>query len=225
MRGVVHGVVAVWASLGGLACTNSTAASSHDGGASDVSAGNPNTTAGNQDTSVGDPDTSANDEDASGADAAPTCQSGSYHVDSYAPPMMKVGSPASGNPDDAGASSHVTFVLESDQIMGAASSPAEPFTNVFTLKLMDSSGQPVKDATVTLPTGDQALGWTFPKNPWMPLHGHGSSITPTITNNGDGTYSVSTYFFMAGLWQMYLVAQTTGADAVTDSAMYSFCLQ
>jgi hypothetical protein len=52
---------------------------------------------------------------------------------------------------------------------------------------------------------------------------HGSSITPTVTNNGDGTYSLSIYFFMAGLWQIYVVAET--ADGVTDSAEYSFCLQ
>ena len=50
---------------------------------------------------------------------------------------------------------------------------------------------------------------------------HGASIDPTVTNNGDGTYSISVYFFMAGLWDVYIVAQTA---TVTDSAEYAFCL-
>jgi len=158
-------------------------------------------------------------------DGSSTCQTGGLHTDTYAPDLQKVGKPASGSPDAAAASGALTFILESDEIGDAASAPAEPFTNIFTLKLADASGQPVKNATVSLPTDDQALGWPFSKNPWMPLHGHGSSITPTVTNNGDGTYSISTYFFMPGLWQIYIVAQTTGPDAVTDSAEYSFCLQ
>jgi hypothetical protein len=212
MRGVALGIVTVWGSAGGVACVNSTGAASprDEGGV------------GNN-VSTSNPDGSPN-EDAPSADDAPQCQSGSYHVDTYAPPITKVGSPASGNQDDA-ASSHLTFILESDVVMGVASSPADPFTNLFTLKLIDSSGQPVKDATVTLPTNDTALGWPFQKNPWMPQHMHGASIVPTVTNNQDGTYGISVYFFMPGLWQVYLVAQTTGANAVTDSAMYSFCLQ
>lgn len=188
----------VWASLGAVACTASSG---------ERPAG------GNDAVTAGD----------AGADDAGTCQTGGLPTDTYAPNLQKVGKPASGNP--AGDAGSFTFILESDEIMGAASSPAEPFVNVFTLKLVDSSGQPVKDATVTLPTNNQALGWTPTKNPWMPLHGHGSSITPTVTNNGDGTYSISTYFFMAGLWQIYIVAQTAGASPVTDSAEYSFCLQ
>ncbi len=97
--------------------------------------------------------------------------------------------------------------------------------NVFTLKLTDASGQPVKDATVTLPGYDEAVGWTNSKDPWMPLMNHGSSIAPPpVTNNGNGTYGVSVYLSMAGLWQIYIVAQTT--DGLTDSAEYSSpCLQ
>jgi hypothetical protein len=34
--------------------------------------------------------------------------------------------------------------------------------------------------------------------------------------------TVSTYFFMPGLWQIYIAAQTA---SVIDSAEYSFCLQ
>jgi len=159
--------------------------------------------------------------EASTGDDASTCQSGSFHVDTYAPGLTKSGAPASGG--EAGGPG-LTFILESDEVGDAAASPAEPYTNVFTLKLMDSNNEPVTNATVLLPTNDQALGWAFSKDPWMPLHGHGSSVTPTIMNNGDGTYSISVYFFMPGFWQIYIVAETQ-TPAVTDSALFEFCLQ
>lgn len=162
---------------------------------------------------------------ASGDDAAAAsnCQTGGLPTDTYAANLMKVGQPASGSAaGDAGSSGGLTFILMGNTIAGAASPPLEPYTNVFTLKLVDASGQPVTDANVTLPTNDQALGWPNPKNPWMPLHGHGASITPTVTSNGDGTYAVSTYFSMTGLWQIYLVAQT---PSLTNSAEYAFCLE
>jgi hypothetical protein len=156
-------------------------------------------------------------------DGAATCQHGTYTVDTFAPNLQKTGYPASGDPSDAGASGALTFILESNEIGDAAAPPAEPYMNAFTLKLMDSSGQPIKDATVTLPANNQALGWSFARNPWMPLMNHGSSIlSPPVTNNEDGTYGISVYLSMAGLWAIYIVAQTT--DGITDSAEYTFCL-
>jgi len=101
--------------------------------------------------------------------------------------------------------------------------PNEPNINSFTLKLTDSSGQPVTDAMVLLPTDNQALGWGYSKDPWMPLHGHGASVGPMIANNGDGSYTLSVDLFMAGLWWIYVVAETP--SGVTDSALFSFCLQ
>jgi|SRR5580658_6682861 hypothetical protein len=191
-------VAAISASLGAAACTASTGAAPDGGGGDD--SGN----------STGD-------------DGASTCQSGNYPVDPWAPPVTKVGKPASGDPGDAGASGTLTFALESNEVGDASSPPNEPNINAFTLKVMDSSGQPVKDATVLLPANNQALGWMYSKDPWMPLHGHGASVGPTITNNNDGTYTLSVDLFMAGLWWIYVVAETP--SGVTDSALFSFCLQ
>jgi hypothetical protein len=176
-------------------------------------------------STVGPADAVTGSADAADDDAAASssCQTGGLPTDTYTPNLKKIGRPASGDSQgDAGSSGAFTFVLESDEVADAASGPVEPYTNTFTLQVLDSSGQPVKDATVTLPANNQALGWPYSKNPWMPLHQHGSSIISTVTNNGDGTYAISTYFFMPGLWQIYIVAQTT---SVTDSAEYSFCLQ
>jgi hypothetical protein len=162
---------------------------------------------------------SQGDSDAAPGDDTPSCQTGGLPTDPWAPAVMKVGEPASGDP--AGDAGVFTFAIESNEIAGVASVPASPKTNVFTLKLTDSSGQPVKDATVMLPSSNQALGWAVSKNPWMPLHQHGASIVPSVTNNGDGTYAVTVYFMMPGLWQIYIVAQT---DALTDKAEYAFCV-
>jgi hypothetical protein len=162
---------------------------------------------------------SQGDPDATPADNTSGCQTGGLPTDPWAPAVMKVGKPASGDP--AGDAGVFTFAIESNEIGGVASVPASPKTNVLTLKLTDASGQPVKDATVMLPTNNQALGWAVSKNPWMPLHQHGASVDPSFTNNGDGTYALTVYFSMPGLWQIHIVAQTA---ALTDSADYAFCV-
>jgi hypothetical protein len=169
-----------------------------------------------------DAETASGEAGVAASDDAGGCQTGGLHTDTYAPDLQKTGGLASGNAEDAGGAGPLTFILESNEIDDAAAPPAEPFMNVFTLKLTDSTGTPIKDATVSLPAANEALGWSFSKNPWMPLMLHGSSIAPTVTNNQDGTYAISIYFSMAGLWQIYVVAQTT--DGIADSAEYSFCL-
>lgn len=203
--------LAAAACVGTAGCSSSSSASASPGGNEAAVAANDAAVAATDDASVDEDD----------ADTGSSCQTGGLPTDTYGPNLMKVGRPASGATEDSG-SPGLTFVLMGNTVAGAASPPLEPYTNTFTLKLLDASGQPVTDATVMLPTNDQALGWPYAKDPWMPLHQHGSSIIPTVTNNGDGTYAVSTYFFMPGLWQIYLVAQTS---SVTDSAEYSFCLE
>jgi len=90
--------------------------------------------------------------------------------------------------------------------------PAPPAlnNNTWTLKLADASGAPVTNAT-------------FPKiSPYMPDHGHGSTATPVATPNGDGTYGITPlYFFMGGLWQVTIQAQS---GSQSDSAVFSFCV-
>jgi len=212
--GAVLVLAASLASLAGVACTASTAATDSGNG----TGGNPDSSV-SPDDSVGP--TQGQDASDPNADAGSSCQTGGLATDTYVAGLQKVGKPASGDSTDAGFAA-LTFTLEGNEIGDAASPPAEPYTNAFTLKLTDPSGAPVTDATVLLPISDQALGWPFSKDPWMPLHGHGASIQPTITNNMDGTYTLSVYFFMPGLWQIYIVAETEAG--APQSAMYSFCL-
>jgi YtkA-like protein len=91
-------------------------------------------------------------------------------------------------------------------------SPPPPATGNTTwkLKIVDATGQPVKDATMTnIKT-------------WMPQHSHPSTALPVPTNNGDGTYTIDNlYLYMPGVWQVTFNI-TTGST--TDSAMFTFCL-
>jgi hypothetical protein len=135
---------------------------------------------------------------ASGPQAAASttsCSGGlTYHADAYSPNLGK-----------AGSAKALTFVLVS-------ADPVPPGVNynTWTLKLTDASGKPVTDAT-------------FPTiKTWMPLHGHSSSVLPTSMANGDGTYTISLYLFMPGLWQITFNAL---AGSLSDSAMFTFCVE
>ena len=102
-----------------------------------------------------------------------------------------------------GSSSALTFVLVS------ADSPPKVEYNRWTVKVLDAAGDPVTDAT-------------FPEiKTWMPLHGHASSVAPTYTSNGDGTYTINFYLFMPGLWQITPTAQT---GVTTDQTVFTFCV-
>jgi hypothetical protein len=100
-------------------------------------------------------------------------------------------------------------------IAGANFTPPAVDNNTWTLKILDASGQPVKDAVLTLPPGSGH------SDPWMPLHTHGALAAKAVNNN-DGTYTVAPlYFFMGGVWSTYIQAQT---GSVTDSTTFTFCV-
>jgi hypothetical protein len=92
--------------------------------------------------------------------------------------------------------------------------PAAPDNNSWTIKVLDASGQPVKNATLTFPKNGH------PSDPWMPDHPHGAPLAQYM-NNMDGTYTVAPlYFFMGGIWSTYIVAQV---GSVTDTTTFTFC--
>lgn len=65
-------------------------------------------------------------------------------------------------------------------------------------------------------------GGTLTADPRMPDHGHGSSVTPTVTDKGDGGYEVNPiYFMMPGVWDIQIDATVGGK---TDTAHYVFCV-
>ena len=180
----------------GLACSSSGSNTGGGGAPSGVDAGGPSGS-GASEPLGGDagsqPPASVDaglDDDAADASA---CASYSGAVDSYSANLPK-----------AGNSGTIQFVLVSAQ-------PAPPGkgNNTWTLKLLDSSGAPIQNATIAIKT-------------WMPMMRHGSSIAPRQTANADDTYSISNlYLTMAGIWQVTFAAQS---GSMKDAAMYTFCV-
>ena len=134
---------------------------------------------------------------------ADVCNNHGMEVDTYYPGISK-----------AGTSGDFTFIL----VSADPTPPSDPRENTWTFKVVDKSGQPVKDATLSLPTTPQ---WTFPQNPWMPFMRHGAPVPLTVKSNGDGTGTVTIDFNMSQYWQTHICAQS---GSTTDCATFSFCL-
>ena len=100
-------------------------------------------------------------------------------------------------------------------IAGSNFTPPAVDNNTWTLKVLDATGQPVKDAVLTFPKQ------SHPSDPWMPDHTHGA-LPAKAVNNNDGTYTVAPlYFFMGGIWSTYVSAQS---GSLTDSTTFTFCV-
>jgi hypothetical protein len=55
--------------------------------------------------------------------------------------------------------------------------------------------------------------------PWMPAHGHGTSVNPTVTETAPGTFvAMPLYLFMPGSWELRL----TISGSVDDTAKAAF---
>lgn len=67
---------------------------------------------------------------------------------------------------------------------------------------------------LTDPSGAPVDGLTLDVTPWMPSMGHGSSVKPTVSGQGQGRYLVDQLSCpMAGHWEL----QTAVTGAVTDT--------
>jgi hypothetical protein len=95
-------------------------------------------------------------------------------------------------------------------LVDASPAPPAKGDNTWTLRLTDARGAPVDGATVTLV-------------PFMPDHGHGSAVKPTVTFTGsDGKYGVSrVYLAMAGYWE---ITVTVVRGATSDETRFGFCI-
>ena len=91
----------------------------------------------------------------------------------------------------------------------ARSSPAPPArgTGTWNIHVTDANGTALPSLTLAA-------------KPFMPDHGHGPAVIPSVANNGGGDYTVTNlYFFMPGVWQITFTSQ-----ASTDSAVFTFCV-
>jgi hypothetical protein len=139
-------------------------------------------------------DAGSSSDQASGDDGALIgCQNDS-RADAYAANLTKTGK-----------SGLFQFVL-----MSAKPAPPALNDNSWVLRVLDAKGNPLPNPSIVSVT------------PYMPDHGHGTSAVPVATSNGDGSFTISPlYLYMAGLWQITIVAQS---GSQKDSAVFSFCI-
>ncbi len=100
------------------------------------------------------------------------------------------------------------------QVKFLDSDPAPPAkdNNNWTIEITDANGSPIDGATITVV-------------PYMPDHGHGTSVKPTIVPMGSGKYQIqNVYMYMPGLWQTTIGVTMPGAMKSAGSVMYSFCV-
>jgi hypothetical protein len=91
------------------------------------------------------------------------------------------------------------------------------------LDVMPTPDPPVRgDVSVDLVITDSAGGpvdnLQVAAQPWMPSHGHGTSVVPTVMALGGGHYRIDhVYFYMAGTWELRLTFSGRENDTATPA--------
>ena len=93
-------------------------------------------------------------------------------------------------------------------LLSADPAPPARGTDTWSLKITDAAGSAQSGLTVGV-------------LPFMPDHGHGTSVNATVTTNADGTYTVAPlYFFMPGVWRITFWIGSNQADV----GQFFFCV-
>jgi hypothetical protein len=83
-------------------------------------------------------------------------------------------------------------------------------------------GLDAAELTITDPTGAPVDGLQLAVVPWMPAHGHGTSVPPEVSSTATGVFVATPVdIFMTGSWELRLT--TTGT--VDDTATAPFTVQ
>ncbi|MBK7863910.1 MAG: hypothetical protein IPJ65_35940 [Archangiaceae bacterium] len=94
-------------------------------------------------------------------------------------------------------------------LLSADPAPPERGNNAWSVKLTGARGE--------------ALDGELAVTPYMPEHGHGTSVAPGVERQGDGSWKVSPlYLFMPGIWEVTLAPSADAGAA--DSPVFSFCI-
>jgi len=102
-------------------------------------------------------------------------------------------------------------VFDVTLLASQASPPIIGDLTTWTLQVADAQGAMVQNAAIAA-------------KPWMPDHGHGTSVNATVMPAGaPGQYAITPlYLFMAGYWTVtFTISDGAGAS---DTVVYSVCL-
>jgi YtkA-like protein len=80
--------------------------------------------------------------------------------------------------------------------------------------LVPAKGIDAAELTFHDGAGNLVDGLTVTAVPWMPAHGHGTSVNPVMMSTGPGVQvATPVYFYMSGEWQLRVtIAGTTEDD-------------
>ena len=116
---------------------------------------------------------------------------------------------APGGPPKFGTEAFTTATGQSSALTVAVrTSPQPPPRGTIAVEftVTNTAGAPIDDLSLAV-------------RPWMPAHGHGTSVVPTVTPEGQGKYlSTNVDLFMPGHWEL----QTSFSGPVTDYAAPAF---
>lgn len=100
------------------------------------------------------------------------------------------------------------------QVKYVASTPAPPAEddNRWTVQLLDMAGAPLADGAIT------------DVKPWMPDHGHGTMVVPTMSDmDAEGMVDIEAIDFrMPGVWTLTFTVETAGQ---IDTATFGLCIE
>lgn len=150
--------------------------------------------------------------------AAAACSSaGNSPADAGMGDVAVVGCANQGDNYAAGMSKPGTMGMYTFTLMQASPAPPTINTNAWTMRIVDSSGNPPAASALTAV-------------PFMPLMGHGTGQVPQFSANADGSFDVSDiYLFMNGLWTVTFTVTAAptedgGAPVKEDTAVFAFCI-
>lgn len=96
------------------------------------------------------------------------------------------------------------------KLLDALPAPPAAGSNEWEVQLIDASNGPLPNAIITK------------VRLWMPSHGHGSGVTPTVTPGENGKATIKALeFVMPGVWTVTVSAQN---EEATDEATFAFCI-
>ncbi len=139
-------------------------------------------------------------------------------------------SPGSSLTPDAGDAVVIDCAKDSRILTYAPNISVKSATGALNFSLIDSNPAPPASGTnvwsmrITNTSGVSQLNVAADVVPFMPDMGHGTSVTPEMTANADGTYTVQPlYLFMAGVWTVTFT--TVLQSGQSDSAVFYFCIE
>lgn len=105
-----------------------------------------------------------------------------------------------------GVSGHFTL-----RMLEAQPAPAQKGDNTWKVRVTDAAGAAVTGATVKV-------------TPFMPEHGHGTSIAATVTEDADGRYDITPVnLSMPGLWEVTFDVKS--AQGTADRMVVWLCIE